>query len=226
MSALTFLPPSRRRVAALAATAALVLLLAACGDDSGGNVVDDATKDTGLPTQPAPAPTEPTTTLPSVAGAECVEATDVPEAEGKPTVEMPVGEVPTELQSNDITEGDGAEAELGKAITVDYVGIACSTGMQFDASYDNGEPVEFPLEEGGLIEGWIEGIPGMKVGGRRMLVIPADLAYGAEGNQGIAPGEALVFVIDLKDVTDAPAEGEAPTDEAPVEDAPATTVAG
>lgn len=209
MSALSFLHPSRRRVAALAATAALVLLTSACGSDSGGNVVDDATKDSGLPTQPAPAPTEstaPPTTLASVAGAECVEATEVPEAEGKPAVEMPVGEVPTELQSIDITEGDGAAAELGTTITVDYVGIACSTGMQFDASYDNGEPVEFPLEEGGLIPGWIEGIPGMKVGGQRKLVIPADLAYGAEGNQGIAPDEALVFVIDLKDVTETPAE--------------------
>ncbi len=213
------LPPrsSRRRLVAVAATALLVLL-AACSDDSDGNVVADATEDTGLPTQPAP------TTLATAAGAECVEATDVPEAEGKPTVEMPVGEVPTELQVTDITEGDGAEAELGSTITVDYVGIACSTGMQFDASYDSGQPAEFALEEGGLIMGWTEGIPGMKVGGQRMLVIPPDLAYGAEGNQGIAPGEALVFVIDLKAVGEAPA-GDATTT-VPAPDGETTTTGG
>lgn len=226
MSALLIPRPSRRRLSAVAATLALVLVLAACSsDDEGGNVVADATEDNELPTQPGAESTEP---LPSAADTPCVAATDVPEAEGKPAVEMPVGEIPTELQSTDISEGDGAVAEVGKTITVDYVGIACSTGMQFDSSYDRGEPVDFPLEEGGLIQGWIEGIPGMKVGGRRMLVIPAELAYGAEGNSGIAPGEALVFVIDLRDVSDAPPEGEAPpagdpTTSAPAEDGDSTT---
>lgn len=194
----------RRRLAAVAVTAALLLLTAACGGDDDGNVVADVTEDSDLPTQSAP------TTLESAEGKECQEATDIPEAEGKPDVEMPVGESPTELQQMDITVGDGAEAELGKAISVNYVGIACSTGMQFDSSWDSGMPADFTLTEGSLIEGWTEGIPGMKVGGRRMLTIPSDLAYGAEGNQGIAPDEALVFVIDLLEVSDAPPEGEAP----------------
>lgn len=214
MSPLPIPHVSRRRMAAVAATAALVLIAACSGDDGGGNVVADATKDTGLPTQSAP------TTLASVADQPCVEATDLPE--GSPEVAMPVGEVPTELGITDVTEGDGAEAELGKSITVDYVGVACSNGMVFDSSYAAGEPAQFTLAEGGLIPGWIEGIPGMKVGGRRQLVIPADLAYGAEGNQGIAPDEALVFVIDLEEVSDAPAET-APT--APVEDGGASTTA-
>ncbi len=235
MSALPIPRPSRRRLVAMAATAALVLIAACSGDDSSGNVVADATKDTGLPTQSAP------TTLASVADQPCVEAKDLPE--GSPEVTMPVGEVPTELVQTDITTGDGAEAELGKSITVDYVGVACSSGEVFDSSYESGEPAQFTLEEGGLIQGWIEGIPGMKVGGQRQLVIPADLAYGEAGNQGIAPDEALVFVIELKDVTDAPAEGEtsvpaegepptsAPaegdaTTTAPVDDATTTSAAG
>ncbi|HXH58396.1 MAG TPA: FKBP-type peptidyl-prolyl cis-trans isomerase [Iamia sp.] len=197
-------PATRRRLAAMAATAALLLLTAACGGDDDGNVVADVTEDSDLPTQSAP------TTIESAEGKECQEATDIPEAEGKPDVEMPVGETPTELQQMDITPGDGAEAELGKAISVHYVGVACSTGMQFDSSWDREMPADFTLTEGQLIEGWTEGIPGMKVGGRRMLVIPSDLAYGPEGNQGIAPDEALVFVIDLLEVSDAPPEGEAP----------------
>lgn len=200
---------ARRRLAAVGLAATLALL-GACGDDDGGNVVADVLEDPSLPTQPAP--------LPSAAGAECVEAAGVPEAEGKPEVEMPVGEAPTELAITDITEGDGAEAALGDSITVQYVGIACSTGEQFDASWDRGEPTTFTLQEGALIQGWIDGIPGMKEGGRRQLVIPSDLAYGPEGNQGIAPDEALVFVIDLVEVGEPEAEGEVPPEgEAPPE---------
>lgn len=199
--------PVRRRLAVLGAAAALALVLGACGGGDDGNVVADAEKDESLPTQVAP------TTLASAAGKPCLEATDVPEAEGKPEVEMPVGEVPEELETTDITVGDGVEAVLGKTIKVHYIGMACSTGKQFESSWDSGEPAEFPLTEGGLIKGWTDGIPGMKVGGRRMLVIPGDLAYGEAGNQGIAPNEALVFVIDLIDVTDTPTSTTvAPTD--------------
>lgn len=200
--------PARRRAVAAAGAVSLLFVLGACGGDEGGNVVADATEDAALPTQSVP---EPTTTLPSAAGKPCVAPVDVPEAEGKPVVEMPEGESPTELASTDITVGDGVEAELGKTIKVHYVGIACSTGKQFDSSWDRGEPTEFPLTEGGLIDGWTQGIPGMKVGGRRQLVIPSDLAYGESGQGAdIAPDEALVFVIDLIDVTDGPAAPEEP----------------
>ena len=226
-------PSRRRRWAARGATLALVLLVAACGgsDDGDQNVVGDVTKDTALPTQSVP------TTLASVAGEECKEATDVPEFEGKPVVQMPAGQTIDELASIDITVGDGAEAELGKEITVNYVGIACSTGKEFDTSWvEGGQPATFTLTEGSLIEGWIEGLPGMKVGGRRMLLIPSDLAYGPEGNQGIAPDEALVFVIDLIEVADpapaedptattAPADGDATTTTAAEGDATTTTAA-
>jgi peptidylprolyl isomerase len=225
-------PSRRRRRAVLGAALALVLLVAACGgDDEEGNVVGDVTEDSALPTQVAP------TTLASVAGEECKEATDVPEFEGKPVVEMPAGQTIDELTTIDITVGDGAEAALDKEITVNYVGIACSTGMEFDTSWvEGGQPATFTLSEGALIDGWIEGLPGMKVGGRRMLLIPSDMAYGPEGNQGIAPDEALVFVIDLLEVaepapaedptaTSAPAEGDATTTTAAEGDATTTTAA-
>lgn len=135
-------------------------------------------------------------------GETCAQPTDVPDAEGKPEVEMP-DELPGELVIDDIREGDGAAAQLGDTIEVHYVGLSCSTGEQFDASYDRGQSIEFGLVEGGLIEGWTEGIPGMKVGGQRRLVIPADLAYGENPppGSGIASGETLVFVIELLGVS-------------------------
>jgi peptidylprolyl isomerase len=114
----------------------------------------------------------------------------------KPEVTVP-DPLPAELEITDITVGDGPEAKLGDSITVDYVGVKASDGSEFDSSYDGPEPATFTLAEGGLIQGWIEGIPGMRVGGRRMLVIPPDLAYGDTGQGDIGPGETLVFIIDL-----------------------------
>lgn len=123
-------------------------------------------------------------------------ATSLAPRQEKPEVTVP-DPLPTELQITDITVGEGEEAQLGDSITVDYVGVSASTGEEFDASYD-AEPATFPLQQGGLIEGWIQGIPGMRVGGRRQLVIPAGLGYGPEGNPpSIGPNETLVFIIDL-----------------------------
>lgn len=210
------MPASPALHRALIGLVVIVALVAGCSDDGGGKVVADgaAAEDKAVPTQQT---TAPPTTLADAAGKPCVAPKDVPPAEGKPEVPMPVGEKVTELAQTDIEVGDGAAAALGKQIEVQYVSIACSTGMQFDASWDKGEPATFPLAEGGLIPGWIEGIPGMKVGGRRLLVIPADKAYGPsppEGS-GLGPNEALVFVIDLLDVTDAP-----PADAPPATGAP------
>jgi peptidylprolyl isomerase len=113
-----------------------------------------------------------------------------------PVVTVPEGTFPTELQSTDLTVGDGAEATLGSTITVNYTGIRGSNGEQFETTY-GGEPAQFTLDAGGLIEGWVQGIPGMKVGGRRQLVIPSALAYGEAGKGDIGPNENLVFVLDL-----------------------------
>jgi peptidylprolyl isomerase len=116
----------------------------------------------------------------------------------KPEIDFPDGPPPTELQITDLTEGEGAEATAGSTVSVHYVGVAHSTGEQFDASYDRGSPLEFRLGVGQVISGWDTGVQGMRVGGRRKLVIPAHLAYGDRGAGGvIQPGESLIFVVDL-----------------------------
>jgi peptidylprolyl isomerase len=127
-------------------------------------------------------------------------AAATPEAT-KPVVVVPKGKAPKKLVIKDLKVGDGATAEPGKQVTVQYVGVSKLNGRQFDASWDRGEPFTFQLGSGGVIPGWDEGVKGMKVGGRRMLVIPPDLAYGAQGSPPtIGPNETLVFVIDLLDV--------------------------
>lgn len=113
----------------------------------------------------------------------------------KPEIDFIEGPAPTELVITDLVEGDGAEAKAGDTVDVHYVGVEFDTGEQFDASWDRGESISFPLA--GLIAGWQEGIPGMKVGGRRQLVIPPELAYGPAGGGHRLSGKTLVFVIDL-----------------------------
>jgi peptidylprolyl isomerase len=116
----------------------------------------------------------------------------------KPVIEIPEGDPPTSLKVEDITVGDGPEAVAGKTMTMQYVGHGWSTGEQFDASWDRGEPFSFQLGAGQVIGGWDQGVAGMKVGGRRRLTIPPDLGYGSRGAGGvIKPGETLVFVVDL-----------------------------
>jgi peptidylprolyl isomerase len=116
----------------------------------------------------------------------------------KPEIDFPGGEPPAELEITDIWEGDGPVASAGDRVTVHYVGVAHSTGNQFDASWDRGEPLSFQLGAGKVITGWDQGLQGMKVGGRRQLIIPPGLAYGDRGaGNVIAPGETLIFVCDL-----------------------------
>lgn len=119
----------------------------------------------------------------------------------KPEVDFPGGEPPTDLQIIDIAEGDGALAEAGSTVSVHYVGVAWSTGEEFDSSWNRGQPLSFRLGVGQVISGWDQGVQGMKVGGRRQLVIPAHLGYGDRGAGGaIKPGETLIFVCDLVSV--------------------------
>ena len=116
----------------------------------------------------------------------------------KPEVDFPGGEPPTELEISDIWEGDGAVAKAGNTVQVHYVGVAYSTGEEFDTSWSRGEPLEFRLGAGQVIAGWDQGVQGMRVGGRRQLIIPPGLAYGDRGaGRSIAPGETLIFVCDL-----------------------------
>ncbi|RSS81414.1 FKBP-type peptidyl-prolyl cis-trans isomerase [Streptomyces sp. WAC06614] len=119
----------------------------------------------------------------------------------KPEIDFPEGPAPTDLEIKDLWEGDGPEAKAGDMVSVHYVGVAFSTGEQFDASWDRGTPLRFQLGVGQVIKGWDQGVQGMKVGGRRKLTIPAHLAYGDRGAGGvIAPGETLIFVCDLMGV--------------------------
>ncbi|GHE64762.1 peptidyl-prolyl cis-trans isomerase [Streptomyces longispororuber] len=120
----------------------------------------------------------------------------------KPEIDFPEGPAPTELQIDDIWEGDGPQAKAGDTVQVHYVGVSFSSGEEFDASWNRGKPLEFQLGAGQVIAGWDQGVQGMKVGGRRKLTIPAHLAYGDRGAGGgrIAPGETLIFVCDLVSV--------------------------
>jgi len=116
----------------------------------------------------------------------------------KPEIDAPTGPPPADLEVTDLTPGAGPEAAPGSTVSVHYVGVAHSTGEEFDASYNRGEPLQFRLGVGQVIQGWDSGVQGMKVGGRRQLVIPPHLAYGDRGAGGvIGPGETLIFVVDL-----------------------------
>ncbi len=119
----------------------------------------------------------------------------------KPEIDFPDSPPPSDLEVTDLTVGDGEEAKAGQTVTVHYVGVAHSTGEEFDASYNRGEPLQFRLGVGQVITGWDQGVQGMKVGGRRRLVIPPHLGYGDRGAGGvIKPGETLIFVVDLMGV--------------------------
>lgn len=119
----------------------------------------------------------------------------------KPSITIPDGHPPTDLLIDDITVGDGAEATSGCRPVMHYVGVAWSNGVEFDASWDRGQPFSFRLGAGEVIGGWEQGVAGMRVGGRRRLTIPPHLGYGSRGAGGVIKGgETLVFVVDLLDV--------------------------
>jgi peptidylprolyl isomerase len=119
----------------------------------------------------------------------------------RPLVEPHLGPVPTDLLIEEIIEGDGDAAIAGKTAVVHYVGVSVSSGDEFDSSWSRDETFDFPLGAGYVIPGWDQGVIGMRVGGRRRLVIPPHLGYGERGAGGvIAPNETLIFVVDLVDL--------------------------
>jgi peptidylprolyl isomerase len=117
----------------------------------------------------------------------------------KPQVDVPSDEAPSsQLELEDIVVGDGEEAAAGHVVEVHYVGVSWKTGKEFDASWNRGKPFKFGLGKGQVISGWDQGVAGMKIGGRRRITIPPNLAYGKRGAGGvIGPDETLVFVVDL-----------------------------
>jgi peptidylprolyl isomerase len=184
----------RSRAVLVAALAPVVVALAACGESL------DTTPATTVPvTVPATAdPTPPASSVPP---------TPVPP---KPTVEIPEGPV-TKLTVRDIVLGDGPEATNGATVVVHYVGVRSEDGTEFDNSYDRGQPFPVQLGAGGVIQGWDEGLVGVRAGGQRQLDIPAELAYG-DSPQGdvIQPGDALSFVVDVMAVIPAADPADAP----------------
>ena len=157
--------------------AALSLTLAACSEEETKKAEKESTAEL-QPAEPAPET--------SAASKE------------KPRIAKPKGEPPKKLVVKDLVKGKGAAAKAGSQLTVNYVGVSHSNGKEFDSSFDSGEPFQFELGASMVIPGWDEGLEGMNVGGRRMLTIPPDKAYGAQGSPpAIGPNETLVFVIDL-----------------------------
>ncbi|HEV2777415.1 MAG TPA: FKBP-type peptidyl-prolyl cis-trans isomerase [Solirubrobacteraceae bacterium] len=180
----------RGRLIALLSVAALGI--GGCGDDEGG--------DAGLvPAIPAETPTETATTpATSTTGRRFrVASIEVSkDTSKKPTITKPSGDPPTELVTKDIVVGKGAAAKNGDQLEMHYLG-AHFTGEQFESSWDEGDPFALTLGEGMVIPGWDQGIVGMKEGGRRLLVIPPELAYADQGQGDIQPGETLIFVVDV-----------------------------
>ncbi len=176
------MPPLRPLLALLLAV--VLLGAAACGGD-------DESEGSGT--------AEPQASL-APGDIDDVEVGGATDLEAKPAIKVPDALPPAELQKKDLVKGDGPRARRGDEVSVQYVGVAWSSGQEFDASWDRGEPFSFTLGAGDVISGWDEGVAGMRVGGRRLLVIPSEKGYGAHGSSGIAPNETLVFVVDLKRV--------------------------
>jgi peptidylprolyl isomerase len=127
--------------------------------------------------------------------------TSLTDTSTKPQVQVPQGPPPTTLQTDDIVTGDGAVARRGDQVSVQYVGVDYATGKEFDSSWDRNQPFRFKLGSGQVIPGWDQGVAGMRVGGRRELIVPPNLAYGAQGQPPtIGPNATLIFVVDLLSV--------------------------
>jgi hypothetical protein len=177
--------PVRKRATIILSAGALAAGLAACGSSTAPGV------------QPAPsagATAAPVPTTPKIPA----------DLSSKPTVTVPKTPPPTHLVTKDLITGTGTVAQPGSTVTVNYVGVLYKGGKEFDSSWQRNQPFTTRLVtgQGGVIAGWVKGIPGMKVGGRRELIIPANLAYGKTGSgSSIPPNSPLIFVVDLLSVS-------------------------
>ncbi len=191
----------------LAAGAVAVAALAGCGSST---TVSSSTPTEAVPATTAAPATDPTTAAPTTAAAPAVSSDQfatgtVPAVDGAtdlkaaPTIHAGVGTAPTSLVGADLVIGTGPVATSASTVNIQYVGTLFTTGATFDSSWSRGQPASFPLSQ--VIPGFAQGITGMKVGGRRELVIPPSLGYGAQANQGIPANSTLVFVIDLLSVS-------------------------
>lgn len=194
------------RLLVLVALIGLALAAPGCGDDSGSSSTT-AAQQTQTQTQTQTQPTTPTQTTETAAPKARKVTPSAGEADPKrkPKVPKGNGSPPSKLVAEDLIAGTGKRAKAGDTVAVQYVGVLFRNGKEFDASWAGkraGRPFEFGLGNGQVIPGWDQGVVGMKVGGRRKLIIPADLAYGAQGfPPDIPPDAALIFDIDLEKVT-------------------------
>ena len=185
------------RTRTIALLVAATVGVGACGDSK-----DDTASTTATTEAPATSPS--TSTAPSGSGSKTVAGLKIStDLSSKPAIPKPSGKAPAELVAEDVVTGSGTGVKAGDQIVVNYVGVLHTTGEQFDASWDAGRPYSFMLGQGNVIPGWDQGLEGMKVGGRRVLVIPPDLAYGDTGQGTIPPGATLIFVVDMLNATPA-----------------------
>jgi peptidylprolyl isomerase len=187
--------PGISRALIVLAVVAAGLLAAGCGDDDGGSATNTAATQTQT-TQPTTTPEEPPTAKARKVKPTAGEA----DIDRKPKVPAGKGDPPSTLQVRDLIVGKGKTARTGATVSVKYVGVLFENGKEFDASWKGGkgQTFQFPLGGGQVIPGWDQGVAGMKEGGRRKLIIPPDLAYGAQGfPPDIPPNAALIFDIDL-----------------------------
>ncbi len=211
---------NRRRILLVVGLAAFVGVLVAVlallnrgDDDESASASSTTTVD----------PTATVAPLESAAGKDCVALAD-PLPEGAPDVPITPGPPPTELVVEDLVVGTGEPVPAGATVDMHYIGVSCSTGKIFDSSWSRGEPLNISLDQ--VIQGWSEGVPGMQVGGRRLLIIPPELGYGSQGGgTDIAPDETLSFVVDLVGFTPAATSPSAPAGATPETTIPSTTVA-
>ena len=190
---------NRKRLGAALGLGVLVIAIVGAAAFTGGGGSSSSTTTTVNPNASLVSSTTDTTpALPSAAGLPCVAVSD-PLPAGAPDVPVKVGSPPTNLVSEDLKVGDGAEVTATNTLSVNYIGVSCSTGKIFDSSYSRGQPASFQLS--GVIQGWQQGLPGMKVGGQRLLGIPPALAYGSNPPPSIAPDETLWFVVDVLSAT-------------------------
>jgi peptidylprolyl isomerase len=190
--------PKRALITSLAAVAVAVGA-SACGSSRAPGVTPAPSGGGTAASVPATTPTGTTATTPTTSTTTNITPKTGP-LSTKPVVKVPSGPPPKQLVTKDLIKGTGAEAHASSTVTVNYVGVLYKDGTEFDSSWSRNMTFTTPLS-GGVISGWTKGIPGMKVGGRRELIIPPSEAYGSKGQGSIPPNATLIFVVDLLHVS-------------------------
>jgi peptidylprolyl isomerase len=191
----------RRKIGLVAFVAAGTVVVIGLVVVLSDNTSTTTTAVTTSTTSTTPSPSSTAVAAASALGKDCVALAD-PLPPGAPAVPVPVGPPPTSLVIENLVTGTGTPVVATDTVTVNYIGVSCSTGKIFDSSWSRNEPATFPLDQ--VIPGWTQGLVGMQPGGRRLLVIPPALGYGLSGQGSIAPDETLVFVVDLISLTPSP----------------------